>query len=210
MKPSSIICIFIVFIITTAGCNVSVNKSIRIKDGETVRRSLNTVNGKIIIGNECDVRGNCRSVNGRIEIGRNSRIQSLESVNGRIEIGSHVTVQGSIRSVNGNITCQAPVEIEGSITAVNGSVELNRGSVEGDITTHNGDISLLDHSRVRESIIIKHSNGLSDRRLKITIADDSLVEGDIIVEDDDIEVTVYLQRGGRVEGEIENAKVVEE
>ncbi len=36
--------IIIVFI---SSCNVSVNRSIHIEDGETVRRSLNSVNGSI-------------------------------------------------------------------------------------------------------------------------------------------------------------------
>ena len=40
------------------------------------------------------------------------------------------------------------------------------------------------------------------------LADDSVVEGDIIVEEKDREVTVDLRGGGKVLGEIRNAEVL--
>jgi len=64
------------------GCNMSVNRTIRIEDGETVRHSLNTVNGSVIIGKDCVIEGSCRSVNGSVLVGSRSKVGDLQSVNG--------------------------------------------------------------------------------------------------------------------------------
>jgi len=206
--------IFCLIIITVffSNCNVSVNRSIRIDDGETVRKSLNSVNGSITIGKDCVIKGECRSVNGRIEIGSNSKVEDLNTVNNRISVGNSVAVRGDIYSVNGSVKCRSGVEVRGDVGTVNGSIDLEKAKVLYDISTYNGDITLTDNSLVEGDIVIKKNKGSSERirRLKIRIEDGSIVEGDIVVKDENIEVLVYLVSGGKVLGKIEDAEVIKE
>jgi uncharacterized phosphosugar-binding protein len=80
----------------------------------------------------------------------------------------------------------------------------------GDIRTHTGDITLQAKSTVEGDITIKRSRSRKHRyrTLDITISDGSVVKGDIIVKDDDLKVKVFLSGGGKVEGTIINAEVV--
>ncbi|MFQ5629639.1 MAG: hypothetical protein ACE5I1_12820 [bacterium] len=199
-------------LLNLAACNVSVNRSIEIDDGETVSSSLNTVNGNILIGNECVVKGSSRTVNGRIEVGRNSEVDELQCVNGSIRLGKEVHVLGDIETVNGSVSCDPGVKIDGEINSINGSVDLENTTVRRDLTTYNGSITLLDESIIDGDIVIEENKGSSShrRRLKIRITENSVVKGDIDVRDDDIEVIVYLSKGGKVNGKIKNAEVVEE
>ena len=203
---------FLIFVFCISGCNVSVNKSIHIGNGETVRNSLNTVNGSIIIGSECKIYSNCRTVNGRIEVGKNSEVQQLQTVNGRIEIGTKVAVHGDLETVNGSVTCEAGVQVEGGISTINGSIDLENTTVERDITSYNGNITLADNSILQGDIIINKSKGSSDRirRLKIRIKQKSVIEGDIIVKDKNMDVRIFLLEGGKVKGRIKNAELIEE
>jgi hypothetical protein len=84
--------------------------------------------------------------------------------------------------------------------------------VRNDIRTYTGDITLLDKSIVKGDIIIKRSRSFTRRfrTLKIKISEGSLVKGDIDVKDRDLRVKVYFIQGGKVEGRVKNAKVVEE
>ncbi|MBC8182741.1 hypothetical protein H8E88_16695 [candidate division KSB1 bacterium] len=209
LRPIFYLLIITVFI---SSCNVSVNRSIYIDDGETVHKSLNAVNGNIIIGRDCVIKGGCRSVNGRIEIGSNSKVEDLNTVNSRISVAKDVEVKGTIYSVNGSIECRSGVEVSGDVSTVNGSIDLEKTKVFHDITTYNGNITLTDNSLVEGDIFIKKNKGSSKkiRRLKIRIEDASIVEGDIIVKDEDIEVVVYLAGDGKVHGKIKGAEIVKE
>ncbi|MDZ7261275.1 MAG: hypothetical protein ONB05_04115 [candidate division KSB1 bacterium] len=203
--------LFLITVLCLFGCNVSVNKTIYIPDGEIVHDSQNTVNGNIIIGSDCKVYGTCRSVNGTIEVGSRSKIRDLQTVNGTIRIGKEVTVRRDVESVNGSVTCEPGVMIEGDITTVNGSMELANTTVKRDITTYHGNITLRDKSTLRGNIIVKRGKGSSEgrRRLRIKITEESVVEGNIMVRDRRMEVKVYLSSGGKVNGRIENAEVIE-
>lgn len=198
--------------VNLVACNFQVNKTIEIDDGETVNNSLNTVNGNILIGNDCVVKGSSRTVNGRIEVGRNSEVEDLQCVNGSIRLEKEARVRGDIETVNGSVDCEAGVKIDGDINSINGSVDLVNTTIRRNLTTLNGSISLLDKSSIGGDIIVKENKGSSShrQRLKIRISEDSVVEGDIDVRDRDIEVTVYLSKGGKVNGKIKNAEVVEE
>lgn len=79
-----------------------------------------------------------------------------------------------------------------------------------DVTTVNGDITLEDGTQVAGSIIVKKRRGWwsKHRELDIRLEGGSVVKGDILVKDDDMTVTVYLEGGSEVLGEIRNAKVV--
>jgi len=198
-----------IFLLFTA-CNVSVNQSISVENGETREGSLNVVNGSITVGDSCTIKGDCRVVNGNIEIGHDSEVESIKIVNGPIEIGSNSRVHNSVKSVNGSITCAAGVEIGRDVETVNGAIELTRTMVAKSIQTINGDISLLDSSRVAGDIRIEgKSKGGEHRRLEIKIKDGSVVEGDVLVEDKRAEVKVYLGHGGQVLGQVLGAEVIQ-
>lgn len=194
------------------GCRISVNRSIYIEDGEKVRHGLSSVNGSVIVGSDCVVIGNCRSVNGRVEIGNDSEVGNLQSVNGRISVGSNVEVDGDIESVNGSIRCDPDTKVSGKIATINGSIDIDKTDIRRIISTYNGHITLTNQSVVRRNIIIRDSKSRSDsrRQLIIRIEDNSIVEGDIVVRDEDKEVKVYLLNGGKVYGKIDGAVVFRE
>ena len=72
--------VFLIFF-NSACESTSVNKSIRIKDGEKVSGDISSVNGSIRIGKNCQIDGDCRTVNGIIEIGQNSVVDDIQTVN---------------------------------------------------------------------------------------------------------------------------------
>jgi DUF4097 and DUF4098 domain-containing protein YvlB len=193
------------------GCNLKVNKSIYIEDGARIGSSQNTVNGSVHIGSDCVVDGSCRSVNGVIEVGDGSEVSDLQAVNGYIELDRSVIVRGDVETVNGPIRSARGVEVRGDLSSVNGDIDLDRTVVERKVTTYNGDILLTDRSVVRGDVVVKRNRGRSHRRrpLIIEITEDSVVEGDVVVKDPDIEVKVILSDGGRVEGRVRNAELVE-
>ena len=96
---------------------------------------------------------------------------------------------------------------------VNGRIELNNTEVDEDLSTVNGDISLLAKSLIHKDIVIKgnHGNFFDHRHLEIRISEGSLVEGGIIVRDEDIEVKVYLSKDWPSGGvKLKNAQVIKE
>lgn len=74
-----IICLFF-------SCDIQVNKSIQIADGEKHHDDIMTVNGSITVGKNCEILGSCQSINGGIEIGEGSIVSDVSSVNGNISI----------------------------------------------------------------------------------------------------------------------------
>ena len=212
MKRKCLFLILTVSLILFVSCNIRVNKSITIEDGDTVRSSLTTVNGNIRVGSECEIRGACRSVNGNIRIGDNSDVKSLQAVNGSIHLDEDVYVSGKIESVNGSVQCQMGVEIRGKIRTVNGRIELMKTRVRDDVTTYNGPILLADQSVIQGDVIVNEAKGSRRDRvrpLRIEIRDNSVVDGDIIVKDNARNVKVYLSGGGEVKGRIVNAELME-
>jgi|GEM_PF-1795746 len=212
----------------------TVNKSIQISSGTTVDHSLSSVNGSVRIGDNCSIRGSCSSVNGRVEIGNHTRTDSVSSVNGSIRIGDESvisgevhTVNGSIRigetvtvadgmhTVNGGITCAAGSKIGRNLNTVNGGFNLNRTIVGGDITTVNGHIDLVDRSVIEGSIHIKRKHRFSFFRifshlhwLHIRLSGGSQVNGNIVVDEEDMKVAVHIAEGCTVKGKIRNADVI--
>jgi len=195
--------------IAFAGCDVSVNKSIRIEDGQEVHKSLSSVNGSIKIGSDCEVHGNAKTVNGSIRVGDGSKVEDLSTVNGRVEIGDKVSVDGSMKTVNGRVRAGKDSEIRENIKTVNGSITLIGATVGRDILTHNGDITLTEGSVVSGDIVVNKSGGFSikTRRMTITLSGKSVVEGDINIKDKKIKATVILEEGSEVKGEVRGATV---
>jgi predicted acyltransferase (DUF342 family) len=196
--------------VVLCGCSVAVNRNVALGDGATVRSSHHTVNGSITVGANCDVRGTCESVNGGITVGPDSRVRTLQTVNGPIDLGERVLVRGNLYSVNGPICCAPGVRIERGISSVNGKVELTGATVARDIETCNGDVTLRGQSIVEGNIIVRKHDDHSDHRehVEIRVADGSVVQGDVIVQDPDVDVTVYLSEGGAVQGQIQGAAVL--
>jgi DUF4097 and DUF4098 domain-containing protein YvlB len=201
-----------VLLVNLVACNLEINKTIRIEDGSVENSSLNSVNGGIIIGKNCEINGDARAVNGQIEVGENSRVRDLQSVNGSITIARSVTVDGDVSAVNGSISCEPGVTVTDDINTINGGIELFQTYVHRDVSTRNGNITVRDSSRIGGDIIIAESDGQSKkhRHIDITIADNSVVEGGVIVKDEHVKVRVYLSSGGAISGKIVNAEVIEE
>jgi len=206
------LCILSILILATAlpAAATGINSSIHIESGMTVDEDLSTLNGQIRIDDGATVRGDAESVNGSVEVGRNVRVEGVASVNGDVEIGEGTVVDGDVETVNGSISMEFGSHAR-EVGTVNGSVELNGAEVEDDVTTYNGDVTLRDGANVGGDIRISEVNSRSNRRgrpLRIYVEGGSSVQGSVIVEDEDLEVEVYL-RGGTVAGEIRGATVIE-
>ena len=98
------------------------------------------------------------------------------------------------------------------ISTVNGGISLRKTLVQTDITTYNGEVTLLEGSRVLGDLRIKEGRGSKGHQstLTIRISGGSVVEGDIIVEDDHRPVKVYLSQGGTVRGAVRGAQLIRE
>ncbi len=194
----------------TAGwADVTINKSIDVDDGKTSSSGYSTVNGSIEIGDECIIKGGCNSVNGRIRVGDDSTVRDLRVVNGSIRVGDTVVVAGDVTTVNGRVAIEEGSTVNGAVTTVNGAIELSGTSVGDDVSTVNGNIELMDGAVVKGDIIVRDANSWSSkrRRISIYITGDSRVEGNIINEDEDANVTVHLEEGSEVAGEMKHVNV---
>ena len=188
---------------------VSCSKSIRIGNGLTHDGPLTIVNGAITIGNECTVTGNSRTVNGSITVGDNSDVGELQTTNGSIQIGSNTSVDGGVITINGVIVCNLGSQVDGTLSTINGSITLIGTSVTGNLKTITGHIRLARGSKVQGDIVIRSRSGSPNIKqpLVIKLSGSSVVEGDIINNDDRLDVQVILADDSKVLGEIKNAEV---
>jgi DUF4097 and DUF4098 domain-containing protein YvlB len=194
-------------------CGTSINSDIRVADGEKRSGSLSTVNGRILLGAESEVDGRCRTVNGGIRAEAGSSVGGLATVNGSIHGGERVIVSGDVETVNGSISLEADSRVDGEITTINGAIDLERTTVAGDLRTVHGNIELREGATIKGNLVFERKLGASwsqGNPLRVEIADGSVIEGDLIVEDRDLKVEVVLRSGGRVLGQIENAQVIED
>lgn len=214
-----------------AACNISVNKSIDIRSGETREGGAHTVNGSITIGDDCTIKGSCRTVNGSVEAGKNCRLRDLdtvnscivigddtevdgdvETVNGGLDLGKNVRISGDISTTNGDIVCKDGVKIQRNARNVNGDITLSRTAIAGNLKTHTGSIFLTNSSTVGGDIIIGHSSGFIGKkgRIDIHIDSTSAVKGHITVKTKRFEVVVHLAKGAVIGGEVTGARVEKE
>ncbi len=199
----------VVMALALAGCNTSVNSSLRLADGEVSEGGLSTVNGSIEVGDRCEVHGACRTVNGSIDVGHESRVEELQTVNGSIRVGQNVAVDGDVESINGGVEIDLDSTMRGDVTTVNGDIVLEGVQLEGGISTHNGDVTLSGTTEVTGHVQIKRARGsVSDSTLEIRIENGAVVRGSVVVEDGARPVKVFLEGDGSVKGEIVNAEVV--
>jgi hypothetical protein len=202
-------CLFsaVIIIFLSAGC--SINKDYRIIDGQTSSGNLTSINGGIYIGIGANVLGGCRTINGSIDVGNRSTVRSIESVNGKIKIGREVSINGDVKTINSRITAKPGTIIVGDVNTINGNIILEGTYVCKNVNTYNGDISLYGDTVVKGDIVIEGNyNSSQDRpKVRIEITDNSIVNGNIKVDDEKIDVTVYLSHSGKVEGRIDGAYV---
>ncbi len=187
------------------------NKSIRLGDGETRDGDLSSVNGKISVGDDATVGGDCSTVNGSISVGSNSRVESLETVNGSIKVDRRTVVEDEVETVNGSVTLGDGTTAE-SVATVNGKIRLDGAEIERGVKTVNGDIELTG-ATVGGDIVIQENRGNGSgrqRSRRIELDEGSIVQGDVINEDPDVEVRVYLRAGSRIEGRTENVELIKE
>ncbi|MEM1206841.1 MAG: hypothetical protein AAGN66_26645 [Acidobacteriota bacterium] len=202
----------IALLLVTISCDASVNKSIRIGDGETSTGGLSSVNGSIRIGTGATVRGDAETVNGGVDVGDQAKVGDVGTVNGSIDVGTDVVVDGAVESVNGSVKCDRGTVVRRDVETVNGSIKLAGTTVEGKIETVNGTIVLDRGTRVVGDVIIQKSRGWGGNRrkaLEIHVRDGSVIEGDVIARGSKRPVVVRLEGGGRVNGEIRGAEVIE-
>jgi acetyltransferase-like isoleucine patch superfamily enzyme len=201
--------VFLLFLLVFLSCNTAINKSITIENGETHYDDYNTINGNILIGENCKVYGSCRAVNGNVKMGKGSYVESLISVNGRISIAENCTVSDEVLSVNGAIDINRGSEITHKVSTVNGSIQLSGVKVNGSIKTVNGNIFLENGSVVEKDVIIdtdKHNRSVKDE-LDIFLSLESVVKGKIEVKGSNTLVTVHLGPNCKILGDVINAKL---
>lgn len=196
------------------GMGAGINSSVRVADGEDHDGDLKTLNGGITIGDNARVRGACRAVNGGISVGRSAEVDEIASVNGSVSVGERAVIRGGASSVNGPVSLDRGASAQ-EVSAVNGSIKLSGAEVTANIETVNGDISLRDGATVGGDVIVRKTHGNNHREhdwslLRINIDEGSVVRGSVIVEDPDRPVEVHVRGGGRVQGRIENAKLIED
>lgn len=190
----------------------TVNKGLDIPPGTEADANYSSVNGSLTVGAGSDIHGSCSTVNGGLRVGDDCTIDEVTTVNGGVRLGSGVRVLMSASTVNGSIKTGEGCAIGGDLTTVNGSISLTDGTVGKDIQSVNGDIHLSGKSEVMGDIVIrkaKNRRRWSDKTIDIYVKDQSVVRGDIRVEDKYAEVTVHIAPDAEVVGVVSGAKVVE-
>jgi hypothetical protein len=134
---------------------------------------VSSVNGSIHVASNGRA-GKLKTVNGGIDLQDGAEVNDAVTVNGRIHLGNGVKVLGSLSTVNGSIRAEEAVEIAHSVHSVNGGITFRTGSEVGaDLRTVNGPVRLYN-THVKEDVVSSNGN--------ITLAESSLVEGDVIFE----------------------------
>jgi hypothetical protein len=210
MKKLNIVFLIIAAAFSLPACKTSLNESYIVNDGEMIDEGASTVNGMIQVGENAAVNGDCMSVNGTIDVGVNSRVKELSTVNGDINVGKDSNVRGDVHLINGNILCEPGVKVKGSVETINGRMKFEQTLVQNDLSTYNGNIEIYDKTVIDGDIIIKERHGMDMDHHKLAIEiDNSHVKGDIINEDPETDVTVYLYNGGKVSGKVIAARVID-
>jgi predicted acyltransferase (DUF342 family) len=176
----------ILLVLVLGGCDISVNSSIVVPDGESRSGSLTTVNGDVSIGKDCTIEGSSRSVNGSVKVGDRSKVEDLTAVNGSIRTGEGVSVDGNVESVNGTVELGAGSEVSGKVATVNGSIVVK------------GDVVIEDKMDV----------STSHRPIEIEVTGGSIIEGDVVVKRN-VDVRLILRDGGKVLGQVDGAEVID-
>lgn len=195
------------------GISVGEGQNLSDKDMETVMGGidvgnnaqagdLSTVNGGINVGSDSEV-GELVTVNGGIRIGPNSRAASVETVNGGIDLASGVQVKRDVATVNGPIELSQGVHVSGDLGNVNGGVLLTAATVDGDFKSVNGEVQVLEGSKIAGRFEVGEKSRWSGKQrkpIKVVIGENSEVGGPLIFEGE-VELWVHQTATiGTVEG----------
>lgn len=187
-------------VLLLGGC-FGINSDVQVGDGETVERSLSTVNGAVRVGVESTVRGDADTVNGRVSIGRGSTVEgevstvngkielaegaravAVSGVNGTISIGPGAEIEGSVQAVNGRIVVGADAVVGGKVESVNGQIRLD-GATAGSVQIVSGGIVLEQGSRVLGELRVKKPRlGSAEEPVTVIIYADCEVGGPLVFE----------------------------
>jgi DUF4097 and DUF4098 domain-containing protein YvlB len=203
--------VYIIGFLLLVSCDVNINKDFKIEDHATVKNDLITVNGGIYVGAHCIVEGDLSTVNGPVELKNNTQVKaSIQTVNGAVTIYDNVKVSGNISTLNGEIDITNS-EIVGSISNISGDIQLVHVKSDGDVSTNFGDITVRSNSTISGSIRISDNDEIPEklRNVKITIRDSSIVQGDLINENREVIVLVFIEEGSSINGEIIDADKVD-
>ena len=161
----------------------TVNGSITVEGNAVVSGSLETVNGRIRIGDGAQLQ-DASTVNGRIRIGSGVSVDDVESVNGSIGIDQNATIAGDVSVVNGRIDLESGGNVAGDVSNVNGELRIVGTEIGGSVTTVSGDIWVTDNSTVRGDVVVEGRVGLQRRKKppKVVIGPGSRVLGEINAE----------------------------
>lgn len=180
----------------------TVNGSVSVGSGVTVKGSLDTVNGTIRIGENSRAR-DVSTVNGSIRVGSGSTVEDVESVNGSIRLGENVTVDGEIGVVNGKISMENGTNVVDEVSNVNGEFQISGSEIGGDLSTVNGDVWLTDGSTLHGDLVVEKPGGWGwnrdKRKPRIIVGPDSKVLGRIVL---DREVELFISDSAEVGGVI--------
>lgn len=163
-------------------CAFNLNQSVTVGEGQA-SGGASTVNGSIDVGRDATVSGGLETVNGSIRVRDNARIEraktvngavrladgvaarDVSSVNGTIELGSKVTVEGKISVVNGRIELGTGSRVSGDVSNVNGEIEIEGSDLGGDLSTVNGDVTLAGDTVLRGDLVVEEpDDGFRDRK----------------------------------------------
>jgi hypothetical protein len=125
--------------------------------------------------------GDLENNSGNISVGRNAKVESVDIVNGNIDIGES-TVAYSLETVNGNIDVAKNVIITQTIKVVNGSINIQQGvSVGTNLIASNGDVTLANKSLIKGDIIFEDTflSSATDKTPILRIAEGATIEGKI-------------------------------
>lgn len=179
----------------------SVNGSITVGDNAVVTGGLTTVNGKIIVDSGASVE-DAKTVNGDIRVAGNVKTEDLTTVNGSIGVGENTSVDGNIGAVNGRIELAKGATVSKGLSNVNGRIELTNAEVGRNIETVNGDVELADSSVVMGDLVVEKPGGWGhgkekSRKPRIVIGPGSRIEGTIELER---EVELFISESAEVGG----------
>jgi hypothetical protein len=193
------------------GAQSSVNGSITVGEGAVINGSLGTVNGSIRIAENVTLK-DAETVNGAIRIAAGSSADDVSSVNGSIELGDNVELDGSIEVVNGRISLGSGTKVGADVSNVNGEILLTAAQIGGGLSTVNGDVTLAAGSVLQGDLLVDKPGGGDwknrSRKPKIVIGQNSIVNGEIVLER---EVELYISESaevGGVSGEMSMADAV--